>query len=203
MLNRDKYLKQRAYREKSKDYRSGRDRRDYGYKYDFENEYDERDRDYRSRDRRDMQDMRDYRDYRDMRGDRDYRDYRDYRDMRDRDYRDQDYRDRDYASEDYEKEYEYDLEKWTQKLKKEDRFGLSKDKVASTAKQMGVKFEDYDENEYYTVYLMLISDYPTISNDPRMYLNMAKEWLEDKDLKIDGSTKLCKYMYEIVMAEDE
>lgn len=64
-------------------------------------------------------------------------------------------------------------------------------------------FDDYDEEEFYAIYLMHVSDYPTIANEPHTYLGMAKSWLEDKDLKIDPSTKVCKYMYEIVMADEE
>jgi hypothetical protein len=32
---------------------------------------------------------------------------------------------------------------------------------------------------------------------------MAKAWLEDKDLEIEPSEKVCKYLYEIVMAEED
>jgi len=112
-------------------------------------------------------------------------------------------RGRDYASDDYDEDYEEDLEKWTKKLKKDDRFGWSKDQVISRAKEMGVRFEEYDEEEFYAIYLMHISDYPQIANEPNTYLAMAKSWLEDKDLNIDPSEKVCKYLYEIVMADED
>lgn len=67
---------------------------------------------------------------------------------------------------------------------------------------MNVEFKDYDEDEFYAIYLMHISDYPSVSNDFRMYLGMAKAWLEDKDLEIEPSEKVCKYLYEIVLADD-
>ena len=188
MLNRDRYLRERAYREKRRnrndyrDYRPEYDSRrnsyDYGYRYDFEGE------------NMDYKQPREYGRYNDY----DMRDYRRGRDMRDY---------RDYAEGDYDKEYEYDLEKWINKLKKQDRFNMEKEQILSTAKQMGVKFKEYDEDEFYAIYLMHVTDYPTVSNDPRMYLSMAKEWLEDKDINIDGSTKVCKYMYEIVMADED
>ena len=79
---------------------------------------------------------------------------------------------------------------------------MPKEQLMASAKQMGVKFDDYDEDEFYAVYLMQVSDYPTISNEPHVYLGMAKSWLEDKDVKIEPSEKLCKYMYEIAMAEE-
>ena len=207
-MSKEKYLRQREYRERMKNEDS---RRDYRYDmrgdnrrgYDRNYMMDERDRDRDNRRNYNYNlwnedpDNRDYRDYRDYR-DRDYRDYRDY-DMargRDRDY------DRDYASDMNDKEYHEDLKEWVKKLKKHDRFSLPKDQVIETAKQMEVKFDEYDEEEYYAIYLMHISDYPAVSNDARMYMGMAKAWLEDKDLKIEPSEKVCKYLYEIVLAEE-
>lgn len=110
---------------------------------------------------------------------------------------------RDYAEEDMDEEYEEDLKKWIQKLKKSDRFGLSKDQVIQKAREMKVDFKDYDENEFYAIYLMHISDYPSVANEPHTYLAMAKAWLEDKDLEISPSEKVCKYLYEIVMAKED
>lgn len=111
-------------------------------------------------------------------------------------------RGRDYAD-DYDEEYHEDLERWIKKLKKDDRFGLSKEQVMQKAKDMKVTFDEYDPEEFYAIYLMHVSDYPTIANEPHTYLAMAKSWLEDKDIEIDPSEKVCKYMYEIVMADDE
>lgn len=201
---RERYMRDRAERRRER-----RERRERGY-YGYPMDYRGGDREYR--------DMNDYargrdRDYDyayDMRGDYrgDYRgeDYarrgvgrpREYRRGRDR----AEYRD--YAEDDdYEKEYYEDLEDWIEKLKRYDRFGLSKDQVMQKARDMGVKFEEYEPEEFYAIYLMHVSDYPNISNDPHTYLAMTKAWLEDKDLKIDASEKVCKYMYEIAMADDE
>lgn len=184
---RERYMRDRADRRRM--------RRDYDYDMDYRNDYAESRINYdkqRNRDRyiegyfmdneRPRKSNRDY--Y--------YDDLRDYR--RGRDYRD-------YAENDYDEEYHEDLEKWTKKLKKYDRFGLSKEQVTQKAKEMKVNFDDYDEDEFYAIYLMHVSDYPTIANEPHTYLAMAKAWLEDKDINIDPSEKVCKYMYEIVMAE--
>lgn len=127
-----------------------------------------------------------------MRPRMDYGDYRDYRDSRDY---------RDYGDEDMDKEYEEELHKWIEKLKKEDRFGWSKEQIMQQAKSMGVKFEEYDENEFYATYLMMISDYPKSANEPHSYLAMAKAFLEDKDAKLKGSDKLCAYLYTIVLGK--
>lgn len=108
----------------------------------------------------------------------------------------------DYAKES-EKEYEKDLHEWVEKLKKYDRFGWSKEQVIQQAKDMGVKFSDYDEMEFYATYIMLMSDFKKIGNDPYIYLSMAKEWLEDDDVEMKGSEKLCAYLYTIVLGEEE
>lgn len=186
----------------SMDYRSGRSQ--YGDRYDSargrDGHYPE---EYYMGDERSREFDRNYDDMRSGRGE-DYRsDYAIRGIGRPREYnrRDRDYRD--YADDDYDKEYHEDLKKWTTKLKKYDRFNMPKESIINSAKQMGINFKDYDEDEFYAVYLMEVSDYPSISNEPRMYLEMAKSWLEDKDIKIEPSEKLCKYMYEIAMAEED
>ena len=67
---------------------------------------------------------------------------------------------------------------------------------------MKVDFDEFSEDDFYAIYLMEVSDYPSVSNDPRMYLGMAKAWLEDDDIAVDPSEKVCKYLYEIVLDED-
>lgn len=121
---------------------------------------------------------------------------------RDDDYRyDRNYRD--YSEDDYDKEYHEDLMDWIKKLKKMDRFNLSKEQAVMKAKEMNVKFDEFDEDEFYAIYLMHVSDYPQLANEPHTYLAMTKAWLEDKDLHISPSEKVCKYLYEIVMAKED
>ena len=194
--SRERYMRDRVERRMRRNRRG----RDYGYPMDYRGsypEYDYRGNSTRGRDRHYNEEYymgnerydEPYRDYGyDMRGD--YRgDYR--RGMRD------------YADDDYDKEYHEDLMDWQNKLKKYDRFGLNKEQAIQKAKSMKVDFKDYDEDEFYTIYLMHVSDYPTIANEPNTYLAMAKAWLEDKDLDIEPSEKVCKYLYEIVMADEE
>ena len=106
---------------------------------------------------------------------------------------------------DYDDAHEYhkELEDWVHRLKRFDRFGLPKEEVLKKAKDMGVKFQDYDEAEFYAVYLMLISDFKHVANDPHQYLAMAKSWLEDDDARRKGSEKVCAYLYTIVLGEDD
>lgn len=188
---RERYMRDRAER---RNYRR-RDRMyapmDYNYDYaEHHNSYDST----RNRDR--YHDEERYMGY-----ERPYESRRTYDynyDMR-YDYR----RGRDYADDDYDEEYHEDLEKWTKKLKKYDRFGLTKEQVMQKAKDMKVSFDEYEPDEFYAIYLMHVSDYPQVANEPHTYLAMAKAWLEDKDINIDPSEKVCKYMYEIAMADED
>lgn len=108
----------------------------------------------------------------------------------------------DFGSSDVEKEWHDDLEEWMHKLKKHDRFNMNKEDIINKAKQMGVKFDRYDEKEFATTYYMMVSDYKSASNDPHFYLALAKQWLEDEDTALTGSEKLCAYYYEIVKGEE-
>lgn len=109
----------------------------------------------------------------------------------------------DYASEDMEKEWGEHLKKWREELKRYDRFNMPKDQVIQNAKQMGVEFDKYNEEEFLTTYYMVMSDYPTIANEPHTYISLAKDWLEDEDSKLKGSDKLCAYYYEVIKGGEE
>lgn len=149
------------------------ERRDYERDYNYDRDYNN---DYRSYDRYDS-------------GDRRYDRY------------DYDYRGRDYAEKEMDEEYDQDLKEWTEKLKKHDRFGLSESDIVNKAKSMGIRFEEYNEEEFIATYFMMQSDYKNVGNDAHIYLQMAKSFLEDKDAEKQGSEKLCIYMYEIVKGE--
>lgn len=175
MSRRDRYMRDRAAR-KRYDYAMG--------SRDSRSEYDSGYDSARGRDRH-------YPEERYMETER-YRQPRRYYDMRSRDYTDE-----------YEKEYEEDLEDWIEKLKKDDRFGLSKEQVITKAKEMKADFKEYDKEEFYAIYLMHVSDYPSVANEPHTYIAMAKAWLDDPDLEIEPSEKVCKYLYEIVLADED
>lgn len=138
------------------------------------------------------QDMR-RNDYGDMR--RDYGDYGDYGNYGGGDYADYN----DYAME--EKEYHKKLHEWTNKLKAKDRFGVPKEQVMKQAENMGVKFDKFTPEEFYATYLMMVSDYKKVANDYNMYISLAKDWLEDDDVKVKGGDKLCAYLYYVVLGE--
>lgn len=196
---RNKYLSDRASRR-------SRDRRNpYGAKGGYVRDREDMARGRNRRYDRAMDERHDYAEY--DRGDyrrydREYEDERDYRDYEyDREHRrDYDYEE-DYASE--KKDYEKKLKEWIQELKRKDRFGSSKEDIIRKAKSMDVKFDEFDEDEFYAVYLMMVSDYKHVANDPHHYLAMAKEWLMDDDVEMTGSDKVCAYLYTIVLGETE
>lgn len=105
----------------------------------------------------------------------------------------------DYSGDDVKKEYEEDLQEWIEKLKHKDRFKVPKDQVIKQAKNMGIHFMEYSEEEFYAIYLAMVSDYKTISNDYNNYIRMAKDFLEDDDMAVSPSEKVCIYLYEIVL----
>lgn len=109
----------------------------------------------------------------------------------------------DYASEDMEQEWKEHLKKWCEELKRYDRFNMPKDQVIQNARQMGATFKDYNEDEFYTTYLMIVSDYKKSISDPHIAILQAQEWLEDDDSKLNGAEKLSAYYYEVINAGED
>ena len=66
---------------------------------------------------------------------------------------------------------------------------------------MRVTFRDYDELEFKATYYMLLSNFGSVSNDPHSYIAMAKSFLEDDDISVSPSEKLCIYFYEIIKGD--
>lgn len=171
---------------------------------------DRRRRDYR----------RDYRDY------GDYNDYGDYRDRRDRRDRRQDRRDRnmdyrrDYQHEDYGYDYadegmrlsKTDMKEWKKELENADGTKgehFPKEQIEDIAEKLGVRFDEYNENEFCMVVNMLYSDYCEAlkmyipqEKEAIAYVKMAKAFLEDEDASAEGWEKLSVYYNCIVKDED-
>jgi len=73
-------------------------------------------------------------------------------------------------------------------------------RVVQRAKEMGVKFKDYTEDEYIVTVLMIATDFGKtvgMNNTDQMF-RMAVDWLEDDDAELQGSEKLSAYYDEIV-----
>lgn len=108
----------------------------------------------------------------------------------------------DYSEDDIEYRYHKDLKHWIEKLKSKDKFNLSEEQVVQQAKSLGVHFKDYSELEFYAMYLAMVSDYHRIlGNDVLLYIKMAREFLEDDDIAVTPSEKVCIYYYHIVKGE--
>lgn len=119
----------------------------------------------------------------------------DYARGRDRRY---DYASGNYLDEDELMDWQDDL---MEQLDEKDKQLLKKDMIMKKAMEMGVKYNKFNEDEFYTTVLMLYSDYKNSlgSSNVDMYLKLAKDWLEDKDAEVQGGEKLAAY-YESVVA---
>lgn len=154
------------------------------------------------------------------------RDYGDYNNDYARNRRDYGYYDDDYAMNGYEtrrhNDYGYDyhympypdyasgnlsheeLHHWKKKLTAEMEKGecemLSDEKIMKRAKEMGIKFDEFSEEEFAVTVLALYTDYcKTLGKaNTDMYLKMAKDFLEDKDAGVRFGEKLAAYYDNIV-----
>ena len=116
-------------------------------------------------------------------------------------YGDYGYHSEDYAAKESDEEYKKDLKKWVERLKSKDKFKMPFDKVIEQAKNMGVRFDDYSELEFYAIYLDKVAMHKSISGEYSMYLKMAKDFFDDEESMLKGSEKVSAYLYEIVMGE--
>ena len=104
---------------------------------------------------------------------------------------------------DVEQEYEKHLEEWTNKLKHRDKFKMPREQIINQARNMGVRFKDYTEEEFYAIYLAHVTDHGTISEDYNTFIVLAKQFLEDDDMAVTPSEKVCIYLYEIVLGKSK
>ena len=60
---------------------------------------------------------------------------------------------------------------------------------------------DIVKNKFYTTYLMMVSDYKELDSELSFFVKMARAFLEDDDMPVSSSEKLCIYLYKIAMGE--
>ena len=115
------------------------------------------------------------------------------------------------------KTYDYDsgmlgqeeIMEWSEKLKKEledkDKQYFSKENIKKKAEEMGIKFDKFSLDEFYLTVLMVYTDYCKTLGTANMdiYLRLAKDWLEDDDVKVKGGEKLATYHDYIVEGDVE
>ena len=90
---------------------------------------------------------------------------------------------------------EHLAKKWVAKMNNKDgtRGGhWTWEQVSQVAREKGLK---YDLADFYAVLNMVYSDYYSAKMDLGMYIEMAKDWLDDADV---GANKLLKYYFYIV-----
>ena len=99
---------------------------------------------------------------------------------------------------------ERELEDWAHELLEEvddkDREMLKKEKILKRAEEMGIKFDKFSMEEFYTVVLMMFTDYHKTLGTTNMevYLRLAKDWLCDEDTAVQYGEKLAVYYDAVV-----
>lgn len=132
----------------------------------------------------------------------------DYTRMGRRDYRGRDYNRYGY---DYESGEDYlsdeELMDWSRELLKDveekDKAFLTRENITRRAKEMGINFDDFTEDELVVATLMVYTDYSKTLGTGNMdlYIRLAKDWLCDEDAEVQYGEKLAVYHDEIVMGE--
>ena len=104
---------------------------------------------------------------------------------------------------------EENIERWTRSLMSEleekDRQLLKMDTILRRAKEMGISFDKFTEEELYVTVLMLHTDLakafgPSITLDH--WIKAAKAWLCDPDAAVRYGKKLAAYYNSIVEEDD-
>lgn len=104
---------------------------------------------------------------------------------------------RDYAGGDMLSNRE--LMDWSQKLMQEiedkDKAFFKYDNIEKKAKEMGIQFDKFSFDEFYTAVLMMFTDYCKTLGTANLdiYLRLAKDWLCDDDVAMRYGEKLASY----------
>ena len=126
-------------------------------------------------------------------------------------YRGGDYR-YDYAGDYGENLSQEEIEHWKKKLMKEvddkDKQFFETTNIEQRARQMGAEMKDYTPEELALTTVMAYTDYcktlkKHLGNNMEVYVELAKDWLEDKDVAVKGGEKLAVYHDCIVEGEDD
>lgn len=105
-----------------------------------------------------------------------------------------------------------ELEHWKKKLLKEveekDKHFFETPAIEQKARQMGVQMKDYKPEELAVVSLMLYTDYcktlkKYVGSNMDIYIDLAKDWMDDPDSEMKGSERLAVYHDEIIMGGED
>ena len=117
----------------------------------------------------------------------------------------------DYAGDYGENLTKEELEEWKMKLMREveekDKHFFTKENISSKAKNIGAKMKDYGEEELCLVTLMMYTDYcktikKFVGANMDIYVELAKDWLEDEDSELKGAERLAVYHDCIIEGEE-
>ena len=103
-----------------------------------------------------------------------------------------------------------ELQEWKHKLLKEmgerEKEFFNKETISSKARSFGIEMKDYDEEELAIATAMMYTDYfktlkKYMGSNMDVYVELARDWLEDKDSNYKGSEKLSAYYYHVISGE--
>lgn len=99
-----------------------------------------------------------------------------------------------------------DIKKWEKSLENADGTKGKKyeiEQVENTAKQLGIRFDEYSPEVFTMVVNMMYADYcKVLGNDMMLYMKMAKAFLEDADFDGEPEEKVMLY-YKCIVEKDE
>lgn len=95
------------------------------------------------------------------------------------------------------------VEELTEKFDTREKEMFKKDKIMKRAEDLGIKFEHFKPEEFYTTAVMLYSDFKKTLGTANVdiYLKLAKDWLMDDDVEMKHGEKLAAYYDNVVMAD--
>lgn len=114
---------------------------------------------------------------------------------------------RDYAGDYGDRLTRDELHRWAQDLlaevEEKDRGIFSKENILKKARDLGIKFDEVNEDEFYVTTLMMLTDYSKTLGTANvdLYLKLAKDWLWDDDVDIRYGEKLAVYYDTVVCGE--
>ena len=170
---------------------------------DRRSDYEDEEPDYERGGRGYEQPRKSYRSNRDYAREVGYEDYEDYPDF-----------EYNYDMQDHSTELKTeDIHKWQSRVKNADGTRgakFSRDQIMPIAKQLGIDFSKFTEEEFLMTVNMMYSDYCMALRDsafpnymkPEPYVHMAKAFLCDKDFNGKPYEKLAIYYYEIADYEE-
>ena len=113
----------------------------------------------------------------------------------------------DYAGDYGEKLSKSEIEHWHKRLMGEvdekDKQFLTKENIANRAKQMGIEFDKFTEDELALVTAMVYTDYCKTLGTGNMdlYIRLAKDWICDDDVAVKYGEKIAVYHDCVVKGE--